>query len=77
LPSERGIVKGRTAIRVEKPADIGPAIEHAIKAEKTYIVDLIVDTEAGSPSIGTLEFQPFPHRNRTLCHENFDRMGEL
>jgi len=51
---------GADAIRVEKPGDIGPAIEHAIKAEKPYVVDVIVDTEAGSPSIGTWEFQPFP-----------------
>ena len=51
---------GADAIRVEKPGDIGPAIEHAIKAETPYVVDVIVDTEAGSPSIGTWEFQPFP-----------------
>ena len=50
---------GADAVRVEKPGDIGPAIEHALQSEKPYVVDVVVDTEAGAPSIGTWEFQPF------------------
>lgn len=50
---------GAEGARVEKPGDLAPAIEHAIQSGKPYVLDVVVDTEAGAPSIGTWEFQPF------------------
>ena len=50
---------GMDGISVDRPDELGPAIEHAIHSNRPYIVEIKVDTEAGGPSIGTWKFQPF------------------
>jgi acetolactate synthase-1/2/3 large subunit len=40
---------GAVGIRVEKPADIGPAIERALKANRPAIIDVVTDIEALAP----------------------------
>ena len=36
---------GAGGVRVEKPADIRPAIQEALASDKPYVVDVIVDKE--------------------------------
>jgi acetolactate synthase-1/2/3 large subunit len=40
---------GALGIRVEKPADLGPAIQRALKADRPVIVDVVTDIEALAP----------------------------
>ena len=40
---------GALGIRVEKPADLGPAIQRALKADRPAIVDVATDIEALAP----------------------------
>jgi acetolactate synthase-1/2/3 large subunit len=40
---------GALGIRVEKPADLGPAIQRALKADRPVIVDVATDIEALAP----------------------------
>ena len=40
---------GALGIRVEKPAELGPAIQRALKADRPAIVDVVTDIEALAP----------------------------
>jgi acetolactate synthase-1/2/3 large subunit len=40
---------GALGIRVEKPAELGPAIQRALKADRPVIVDVVTDIEALAP----------------------------
>lgn len=40
---------GAVGIRVEKPAELGPAIEKALKADRPVIVDVVTDIDALAP----------------------------
>ena len=41
---------GALGIRVEKPADLGPAIQRALKADRPVIIDVVTDIEALAPT---------------------------
>ncbi|MET0537460.1 MAG: thiamine pyrophosphate-dependent enzyme [Xanthobacteraceae bacterium] len=40
---------GAVGIRVEKPADIGPAIQAGLKATRPVVIDVVTDIEALAP----------------------------
>jgi acetolactate synthase I/II/III large subunit len=40
---------GAIGIRVEKPADIAPALQRALKADRPVIIDVVTDIEALAP----------------------------
>jgi acetolactate synthase-1/2/3 large subunit len=52
---------GVEGVRVEKPGDIEGAIENAIKANKPYLVEVVVDREIRPVGTGTWVLPPLPH----------------
>jgi len=44
---------GALGIRVEKPGELAPAIQRALKAERPVIVDVVTDIEALAPTAVT------------------------
>ena len=40
---------GAVGIRVEKPADLGPAIQQGLKANRPVIIDVVTDIDALAP----------------------------
>jgi acetolactate synthase-1/2/3 large subunit len=40
---------GAVGIRVEKPAELGPAIEKALKIDRPVIIDVVTDIDALAP----------------------------
>ena len=40
---------GALGIRVEKPAEIGPALEKALKADRPVVIDVVTDIDALAP----------------------------
>jgi acetolactate synthase I/II/III large subunit len=44
---------GAIGIRVEKPAELAPAIQRALKADRPVIVDVATDIEALAPTAVT------------------------
>ncbi len=53
---------GVDAITVTKSQDFKGALEHAIKANKPYVLDVHVDAEIRPPSTGAWELPPTPHK---------------
>jgi acetolactate synthase-1/2/3 large subunit len=52
---------GLSSARVEKPGDIESAVETAIKANKPYLVEVVVDREIRPVGTGTWVLPPLPH----------------
>ena len=52
---------GVEAARVERPGDIESAIETAIKANRPYLVEVVVDREVRPVGTGTWVLPPFAH----------------
>lgn len=52
---------GAGASRVEKPQDLSGALEHAIQANRPYVVEVIVDREAKPVGTGSWVLPPFKH----------------
>jgi acetolactate synthase-1/2/3 large subunit len=52
---------GVQGVRVEKPGDIEAAVETAIKANKPYLVEVVVDREIRPVGTGTWVLPPLPH----------------
>jgi len=48
-------------IKVEKPGDLSPALETALKADKPCVVEVSMERESGFISAGTWELAPFPY----------------
>ncbi len=44
---------GGEGIRIEKPNDFKPAFDEAIRSERPYVLDVIIDRDVKLPSIGT------------------------
>jgi acetolactate synthase-1/2/3 large subunit len=40
---------GALGIRVERPTEIAPALEHALKANRPVIIDVVTDIDALAP----------------------------
>ena len=52
---------GADGLRVERAADLGGAIEHAIGANAPFVLDVHVDRDIKPPSVGTWELPPLPY----------------
>ena len=52
---------GADGIRVERPGDLAGAIEHAIKANAPFVLDVHVDRDIRPPGVGTWELPPLPY----------------
>jgi acetolactate synthase I/II/III large subunit len=53
---------GVEAITVTKSEDFKDALEHAVKANKPFLLDVHVDAEVKPPSTGTWQLPPTPYR---------------
>ena len=53
---------GVDALTVSKSEDFGSALEHAIKANKPFLLDVHVDAEVRPPSTGAWELPPTPYK---------------
>jgi acetolactate synthase-1/2/3 large subunit len=53
---------GVAATTVSKSEDFKGALEHAIKANKPYLIDVHVDAEVRPPATGTWQLPPTPYR---------------
>jgi acetolactate synthase I/II/III large subunit len=40
---------GALGLRVEKPAEIGPALQQALKADRPVVIDVVTDIDALAP----------------------------
>ena len=52
---------GADGARVTRPADLAPAIEHALRANAPYVLDVHVDRDIKPPAVGTWELPPLPY----------------
>ena len=52
---------GADGIRVERPGDLAGALEHAIKADAPFVLDVHVDRDIRPPGVGTWELPPLPY----------------
>jgi acetolactate synthase-1/2/3 large subunit len=53
---------GVDALTVTKSQDFRGALEHAVKANKPFVLDVHVDAEVRPPSTGAWELPPTPHK---------------
>jgi acetolactate synthase-1/2/3 large subunit len=53
---------GVDAVTVTKSQDFKGALEHAVKANKPFLLDVHVDAEVRPPATGTWQLPPTPHR---------------
>ena len=51
----------RFPIRARGAAASAPAVEHAIRAEAPFVLDVHVDREIKPPSVGAWELPPLPY----------------
>jgi len=51
---------GAGGIRIEKPGDLKPALEHALKSEKPYVLDVVIDREIKPLATGGWALPPLP-----------------
>ena len=54
--------RGVEAVTVTKSEDFKGALEHAIKANKPYVLDVHVDAEVRPPSTGAWQLPPTPYK---------------
>jgi acetolactate synthase-1/2/3 large subunit len=52
---------GADGIRVERPGDLSGALEHAVKAQAPFVLDVHVDRDVRPPGVGTWELPPLPY----------------
>lgn len=52
---------GADGARVDQPGLFKDVLQHAIKADKPFVIDAHVDRQALAPSVGTWVLPPFPH----------------
>jgi acetolactate synthase I/II/III large subunit len=52
---------GVDGIRVERAGDLAGALEHAIKANTPFVLDVHVDRDIRPPSVGTWQLPPLPY----------------
>jgi acetolactate synthase I/II/III large subunit len=53
---------GVDALTVNKSEDFAGALEHAIRANKPFVLDVHVDAEVRPPSTGAWQLPPTPHK---------------
>jgi acetolactate synthase-1/2/3 large subunit len=52
---------GADGLRVERPGDLAPALEHAVRAARPFVLDVHVDRDVKPPAVGTWALPPLPH----------------
>jgi acetolactate synthase-1/2/3 large subunit len=52
---------GADGLRVERPADLAGALEHALAAGAPFVLDVRVDRDVRPPAVGTWELPPLPY----------------
>ncbi len=52
---------GAEGAKVEKPGDFKEIFHRAIKSNRPYVIDVVVERNAKAPSTGTWVLPPFPH----------------
>jgi acetolactate synthase-1/2/3 large subunit len=52
---------GADGLRVTRPGDLAPAIEHALAANAPFVLDVHVDRDIRPPAVGTWELPPLPY----------------
>lgn len=57
---------GVDGARVERPADLAGAIEHAIRARRPFVLDVHVDRDIKPPGVGTWQLPPLPYGEPTF-----------
>ena len=67
---------GADGIRVERPADLAGALEHAIKADAPFVLDVHVDRDIRPPGVGTWELPPLPYGEPAFGKRRLPREGE-
>ena len=67
---------GADGIRVERPGDLAGALEHAIKANAPFILDVHVDRDIRPPGVGTWELPPLPYGEPAFGKRRLPREGE-
>jgi acetolactate synthase-1/2/3 large subunit len=53
---------GVEAMTINRSEDFRGALEHAVKANKPFLLDVHVDAEVKPPSTGTWQLPPTPYR---------------
>ena len=67
---------GADGIRVERPGDLAGAIEHAIKADAPFVLDVHVARDIRPPGVGTWELPPLPYGEPAFGKRRLPREGE-
>jgi acetolactate synthase I/II/III large subunit len=67
---------GADGIRVERPRDLAPALEHALKAGAPFVLDVHVDRDIRPPGVGTWELPPLPYGEPAFGRRRLLREGE-
>lgn len=67
---------GADGIRVERPRDLAGALEHAIKADAPFVLDVHVDRDIRPPGVGTWELPPLPYGEPAFGKRRLPREGE-
>jgi acetolactate synthase-1/2/3 large subunit len=67
---------GADGIRVERPGDLAGALEHAIKANAPFVLDVHVDRDIRPPGVGTWELPPLPYGEPAFGKRRLPREGE-
>ena len=52
---------GADGVRVTRPGDLAPALEHALGANAPFVLDVHVDRDIRPPAVGTWELPPLPY----------------
>jgi acetolactate synthase-1/2/3 large subunit len=66
---------GADGIRVERPGDLAGALEHALRAEAPFVLDVHVDRDVRPPSVGTWELPPLPYGEPAFGERRLPREG--
>ncbi len=61
---------GAEGAKVTKPGDFKEILRHAIKANKPFVIDVVVERNARAPSTGTWVLPPFSHGEPTYGKRN-------
>ncbi|HEU4438411.1 MAG TPA: thiamine pyrophosphate-binding protein, partial [Methylomirabilota bacterium] len=67
---------GADGIRVERPSDLAGALEHAIRAQAPFVLDVHVDRDIRPPGVGTWELPPLPYGEPVFGERRLPRRGE-
>ena len=67
---------GADGIRVERPGDLAGALEHAIKVNAPFVLDVHVDRDIRPPGVGTWELPPLPYGEPAFGKRRLPREGE-